>query len=211
VIGNVVGYGRKEVTIQRRRGRVYVNEHPLSNLPHVCQATLAKIVAHFDKVPIDGATGLEEWALKQKGEPRTFTWDGVTLELENGEEYPIPFFLFTGEEMNVLRPGWERWLAAEKDNAQREHESLLAQSQAQAYQQDRRASRQIAVMQLEMQAYGAGLFDLWEVRLLPAPGVPRQPLLVVVPARDSQSAVAEALRRNPGFVADAVCEVTRTF
>ena len=70
VIGNVVGYGRKEITIQRRRGRVYVSDQPLSKLHHVCQATLAKIVAHFDKVPIEGAGGLEQWALKaERGAP----------------------------------------------------------------------------------------------------------------------------------------------
>ena len=64
-------------------------------------------------------------------------------------------------------------------------------------------------MQLQMQAYDAGLFDLWEVQLWPGPGVDRSPLVVVVPARDSRSAAQEAIQRNPGFTAGAVVKVSR--
>ena len=83
------------------------------------------------------------------------------------------------------------------------------QAQAQAYQQDRAANQQIAMMQLQMQGYQAGLFDLWEVQLFPGRGVASPPFLVVVPARDSRSAAAEAVRLNPGFAAGAVSKVRR--
>jgi hypothetical protein len=72
-------------------------------------------------------------------------------------------------------------------------------------------NQQIAVMQLQMQGYQAGLFDLWEVRLFPGPGVASPPLSVVVPARDSRSAAMEAVRRNPGFVAGPVGKVRRQY
>jgi len=62
-----------------------------------------------------------------------------------------------------------------------------------------------------MQGYQAGLFDLWEVRLFPRPGVVSPPLSVVVPARDSRSAAAEAVARNPGFVAGPVGRVRRRY
>lgn len=209
VIGKVVAYGRRDLTIQRRRGKIYVNDRLLSNLPDMYRKMLPKIVAYFEKTPINNEAELEAWVLKQKGQARTFTCEGVMLELENGDEYGVPFFFFAPEEMKILQPGWDRWLAAANNQAQREHHEFLLQSQAQAYQQDRQASQQIAMMQLEMQAYSAGLFDLWEVRLFPGPGVASPPLSVVVPARDSRSAAAEAVQRNPGFIVGPVARVSR--
>jgi len=209
VIGKVVNYGRRDLTIQRRRGKVYANDHLLSNLPEVYRKMLPKIVAHFENAPINSQEEFEAWVLKQKGQARTFTCDGVMLELENGDEYGVPFFFFAPDEMKILQPGWDRWLAAANDKAQQEQHAFLLQSQAQAYQQDRQASQQIAMMQLEMQAYTAGLFDLWEVRLFPGQGMASPPLTVVVPARDSRSAAVEAMRRNPGFVVGPVARVSR--
>jgi hypothetical protein len=64
-------------------------------------------------------------------------------------------------------------------------------------------------MQLQLQAYDAGLFDLWEVHLIPAPGIRSGPLSVVVPARDSRAATAMALQQYPGFISGAVRRVSR--
>ncbi|MHB1036668.1 MAG: hypothetical protein ACYC35_15525 [Pirellulales bacterium] len=60
-----------------------------------------------------------------------------------------------------------------------------------------------------MTGYQARLFDLWEVRMFPKPGVASPPLTVVVPARDSRMAMIEALSRNPGAVVGAVGRVSR--
>jgi hypothetical protein len=211
VVGRVVGYGKKDVTIQRRRGKIYVNDRLFDNLPEVYQKMLPKIVAHFEKTPIDDQRGLESWVMKLRGEPRTFTCEGVILELENGDEYGIPFFFFSEDDLKILRPGWTRWLAAEQDRNRRDQESFLVQTQAQAYQQDRMVNQQIAMMQLQMEGYQAGLFDLWEVQLFPGPGVASPPLIVVVPGRDSRYAAAEAVRLHPGFVAGAVGKVRRYY
>jgi hypothetical protein len=209
VIGRVVDYGRKEVTIQERFGSIYVNDRLFENLPEVYQKTVCKIVSHFENVTIPETRELKAWVRKLRGEPRTYTCDGVLLELENGDHYSVPFFLFSEEDQKLLRPGWDRWLAADKDRAKKEHESFLLRSQAQAYQQDQTANRQIAMMQLQMQAYQAGLFALWEVELFPGPGVRGAPLWVVVPGRDSRAAAMEAVRQNPGYVAGAVAKVQR--
>jgi hypothetical protein len=211
VVGRVVDYARKDVTVQQRRGKTYVNDRLFDNLPEVYRKMLPKLVAHFEKTPIDDKRGLDAWAMKLRGEPRTFTCEGVMLELENGDQYGVPFFFFSNDDLKVLQPGWQRWLASEKDRARQEQESLLLQAQAQAYQQDRMVNQQAAMMQLQMQGYQAGLFDLWEVRLFPGPGVASAPLCVVVPARDSRTAVAEAVRRNPGFVAGPVSKVRRKY
>jgi len=37
---------------------------------------------------------------------------GCTVELENGDQYGVPFLFFSDADLEVLRPGWERWLAA---------------------------------------------------------------------------------------------------
>ena len=45
---------------------------------------------------------------KLRGEPRTYTCEGVVLELENGDEYGVPFFFFSEDDLKTLSPGWQR-------------------------------------------------------------------------------------------------------
>jgi len=209
VVGRVIDYGRKDVTLQRRRGKLYVNDRLFDNLPPAYRELMPHLVAHFENVPIDGKKGLDAWVLKQHGQPRTFSCEGVKLELENGDEYLIPFFAFADADLEVLQPGWHRWQAADQDRSKQEHQSFLLQSQAHAYQQDQMAKQQISMMQLQMQAYEAGLFALWEVELLPAPGQRLSPMIVVVPGRDSRMAAAEASAKYPGYVVGAVVKAER--
>ena len=211
VVGKVVDYARRDVTIQRRRGKIYVNDRLFDNLPDLYQKALPRIVAHFEKAEIPDRAAFEAWVLSLRGQPRTFTFEGVVLEVEGGDEYTVPFFFLADADRKSLQAGWERWLAAEKDRAKQEQEAFLLQSQAQAYQQDHMADREIAMMQLQLQAYQAGLFDLWEVRLIPQRPAAGPPLWVVVPGRDSRSAVAQALQMNPGYAAGAVSRVTRRY
>ena len=205
----ILEYGRRDMTIQRRRGKIFVNDHLFDNMPLVKQTMVPQIIEHFEKTKIDGKKGLEEWILKLKGEPKTYTLDGVMMELENGDEYGVPFFFFSDEDQKILKPGWDRWLAGDKQREKQEHESFMLQQQAQAYQKDRQVSQQISMMQLQMTGYEAGLFDLWEVQLFPGPNVPKQPLCVVVPARDSRQAAMTAMQRNPGYQAGAAAKVRR--
>ena len=104
-------YARKDITLQRRRGRIYVNDRVFENLPEMYQLMLPKIVAPFERINQPDRSGLESWLVRQKGAPRTFTIDGVIMELENGDEYVLPFFFFSNEDLQVLQPGWETWLA----------------------------------------------------------------------------------------------------
>jgi hypothetical protein len=209
VVGSVVDYGRRDVTIQRRHGRIYVNDRPYDTLPEIRRKMLPKIVSYFEKIDFNDERAFKSWVDKLRGEPRTYTCEGVDLELANGEEVGVPFFFFSEHDLKLLQPGWDRWLAADKDQAKKEHESFLLRSQAQAYHQDQAANHQIAMMQLQMQAYQAGLFDLWDVELFPGRGVSGGPLVVVVPARDSRAAAEEAMRLNPGYVSGAVAKVIR--
>lgn len=204
VVGKVVDFTRKDVTIQRRRGRIYVNDRAFDNLPAIYQAMLPRIVNHFDRInPVD-KSGLETWAVRQRAQPRTFQLEGVVMEFEGGDEYAIPFFFFAPEDLALLQGGWNEWLDAHDDFNRREQQSFLLQSLAAARQRDAQVQHEIAMMQLKLQAVEAGFTSLWEVTLYPDRGNPNPPQWVVVPGRDSRQATANALDQNPGFVAGPV-------
>ena len=215
VIGRVVEYGRRNLTIQRRRGKLYVNDRLLSNYADLQQKMLPKIVAHFEQIDIEDEKDLDKWVItKLKGEARTYGVEGVIMELENGDEYGVPFFFFSDDDLRVLEPGWHRWLAADKAReaeaeakADKERESFMLQAQAQAYQRDRQVAQQMKMMELELLATAAGATDLWEVQLRPGPGVAAYPRIVVVPGRNSNDAKRIAMRRFPGFTAGSVAQV----
>ncbi|QDV83733.1 SHD1 domain-containing protein [Stieleria magnilauensis] len=198
--GRIIGFDKHGVTIQRRLGKVYVNNQRFDKMPGVYRAIIPKLVEQFTSEEIDGEKGLEDWAREQRGKPRTFECAGVMIELEDSNLYCVPFFLFTDEVFTMLKPGWERWLAAKEDYDEKEKESFLLQAQSRAYEQQQMRARQIQQLQLNLQAYDAGLFDLWEVTMYPQAGGYGIPLSVVVPATDSQQAAAVAHQQNPSYV-----------
>ncbi len=198
--GRIVGFDKHPVVIQRRLGKVYVNSRRFDKMPGVYRAIIPKIVEHFTGEEIAGETEFEAWAKKLKGEPRTFECAGVMIELEDDDLYCAPFFLFTDEVMELLKPGWERWLAAKDDYEAKEKESFLAHAQTEAYQRQQMQARQIQQLQLDLQAYDAGVFELWEVTMKPPPGVYGMPLSVVVPARDNIQAAQIAKHQNPNYL-----------
>jgi hypothetical protein len=211
IVGQVVGYGRKDVTIQRRRGKVYVNDRLLTTLPEIYQRFIPKVIEHFDRIQLPDAKAFDEWMLKQKATPRTFHCEGVSIELENGEEYSVPFFFFTAEDNKLLQPGWEQWLSYQADHERQEKENFYLQSQAIAYQQqqaqERQFNRRIAMMQLDLLAVNAGVTSMWEVYLEPPFGVRGYPQNVVIIARDSDQASNAALQKFPGYVVVAVSKI----
>ena len=174
-----------------------------------------KIVAHFEEAEIDGKKGLEAFILKQKGAAVPFICEGVLLEVENGDEYAVPFFFFSPEDLEVLEPGWKAWLAKEDEQEDRdrqeqeqEKQRLMLQSLAEAYQRDKQVERQISVMQLEMLAVGAGVTDLWEVRLFPGPNVNGPPVSVVV-LRATAAQPCNRCTQYPGYVNGPARRVNR--
>jgi hypothetical protein len=207
--GRVVDYANVDMTIQRRRGRIYVNDRVLDNLPEFYQQLIPQIVAHFENLQRADRRALESWLVRQRAQPRTFRLEGVVLEAENGDEYAVPFFLFSDEDLKLLRAGWNEWLAAhgQKDYGARDDHAFLLRSLAAARQRDQLVQREIALMSLKLQKIQAGITSLWEVTLYPATGQGGPPQWIVVPARDSRQAAAAALQQNPGFVAGPVRRV----
>lgn len=209
LVGRIVDYTTRDMTLQRRRGRIYVNDRVLDNLPEFYQQLIPKIVATFENLQRADRASLETWLVRQRAQPRTFRLDGVVLETESGDEYAVPFALFSDEDLKVLRPGWEKWLAAHDSNelSAQEDRAFLLRSLAATRVNDRQVQRQIAMMQLQLQAVQAGLTSLWEVTLYPVAGSHEPPLWVVVPGRDSRQATETALQQNPGYVAGPVRRV----
>jgi hypothetical protein len=212
VVGRIVDYANRDITLQRRHGRNYVNDRRLENLPEFYQRLIPKIVAHKEELPRADLRGLRAWLVRQRGVPRTFHVDGIVMEAENGDEYAIPFFLFSEEDQRWLTPRWDAWNEATRSKeygVQREIVFLL-ESLAAARQRDREILHDVAALKLQMQAVQAGVTSLWEVTLWPAPDQPGLPAWVVVPARDSRQATAAALEQHPGFVAGPVRRVSRS-
>jgi hypothetical protein len=214
VTARVVDYGRRNVTIQRRRGKVYVNDRLYENLPGVPQKVVLRIVSHFEGMPIESKKDLNEWIVKLKAAPKTYTVDGVMLELENGDEYGVPFFLFSDEDLKVLEPGWKTWLAANdakeqasETQAAKEREAFLLQEQAEAYQRDREAERQMKEYELSLLEAEAGVTDIWEVELRPRGGGYSK--MVVVSGRNSDVASRAAQAKFPNTIVVGVAKLSR--
>lgn len=209
LVGRIVDYASRDVTIQRRRGRIYVNDRVIENLPEFYQRIIPQIVAQFEGLQRADRRSLEDWLVRQRGAARSFHLDGVTLETQNGDEYAVPFALFSDTDVKLLKPRWNDWFAAQRssDFATQEDRAFLLRSLAAARQRDQQVQREIALMQLKMQAVAAGVTSLWEVTLYPTAGQSGSPLWVVVPGRDSRQATAAALEQNPGYVAGPVRRV----
>ena len=131
------------------------------------------------------------------------------MEFENGDEYSIPFFMFSNEDQAVLKQGWSSWLSVQDDHSQRDDHAFRLEALASSYARNEEQNRQIALMNLNMQAINAGLTAAWEVTLYPARGNPNPPMWVVMPGRNSAEAAANAVNNHPGYVAGPVRRISR--
>jgi hypothetical protein len=209
LVGRIVEFTQRDMTLQRRRGRIYVNDRVFENLPEFYQKLIPQIVAQSERLQRADRASLEAWLVRQRGQPRTIHLEGVVLEAENGDEYGVPFSMFSDEDVKLLKPRWSDWqtAAGKKDYQQQEDHAFLLRSLAAARQRDQLVKREIAQLQLGLQAVQAGVTSLWEVTLYPAPGRNGRPLWVVMLGRNSRQATEAALQRNPGYVAGPVRRV----
>jgi hypothetical protein len=208
LVGRVVGYAHRTLTVERRGGNIYVNDRLFDNLPQVYQMLIPKIVAHQANLVKDNKQALEDWLVSLKGQPQTFTIEGVLFELEGGDRYVVPFFFFSDADQALLKPGYEQWLAAhmKKQYEQRDNQEFLVQSLIAARQQDQQIQQQIAQMQM-VQNVAIGATQLWEVTLYPGRGTAGSPQWVTMPGINSRDASAAALNQYPGYVAGPVRKI----
>lgn len=231
VNGRVVDFAQEEVKIERNLGRIEVNGQRFDELPGVYQAIVPKVVGHFEGAELETKRDLMSWMNRQAGgaRSRSYKVDGVLLELEGGERYAVPLFLFSAGDESTLKPAWERWAAAHvtNDEPAKEEESmnLRAQSQSMANNPDMAENQQLALdmqrnqqlgqiaqiqqLQLQTQAYNAGLFDLWKVNMAPPNGDWSMQQQVVVPGRNSDEASNTAMQQHPGWRITGVAKARR--
>jgi hypothetical protein len=72
LVGTVVDYTRTKVTIQRRRGRIYVNDRRFDALPPIHQSVVIKMVGHFEQIADVDRDKFTQWVMQQRGQPRVF-------------------------------------------------------------------------------------------------------------------------------------------
>lgn len=216
VQGRVVQYGRRKLTIQRKRGEVLVNDQPLEDIQPIQQLVLYRTLSALEGKSIENRQDVEEWARTLGGDRKTYPLEGVLMELDSGDRVAVPFLLFSEDDLAVLRPGWERWREADEDERAKGRESLYMQTEAMRYQQALQAEQQyraeqqqIQLLRLNMLAANTGLTSIWEVGLRPRPGVYGRPITVMVTAQNSQLATAMALQQYPAYVVYGVRRASR--
>jgi hypothetical protein len=209
--GKIVDFADRDLTIDRRRGRIFVNDRLMNNLPEFYRQLVPHIVAQQEKLPAATGRALRTWLIAQGDKPHIFHVQGVVIEDAGGDEFAVPFFLFSDADLKLLQPGWDEWLAAhgKQDYEAEDDHGFLLRSLAAARQQDHEVQREIALMQLTMQTIQAGVTSLWEVTLYPAAGQGGPPLWVAVTGRNNIEATDAALRAHPGYVAGPVRRVSR--
>ncbi len=210
--GRIIAFGRRDVEIRRTAGVVTVNGTALSRLGDFYQYLIPKIVANHADPSVQTPQDVLAWLRRQQGEPPAISVEGVLMKMEDGSELAVPFFLFSSEDLEILRPGWEQWKSDAASEADRNREDFLVRLQADQYQRQRDAEtnrERIQMMQLEMMAANAGVIGIWEVLLRPLPGVFAREMSVMVPARNSGQAEQLALQRYPGFATAGVRRASR--
>lgn len=195
----VLAFGRKDATIARVRGKVVVNGQAFAKTDPLQQRVILKVMSRLEGRPFNDEDQLTTWAKGLGGEAKVYPLEGVLMELESGDELAVPFFLFGSEERKILEPGWQAWVAAEKDERAQQRESLMMQQEAIAYQRDQTQRQQIEVLKLNLLAAATGATSIWEVGLTPGPGVYGRPTSVMVTARDSLTATQQAMQNYPGY------------
>jgi hypothetical protein len=208
----VIGYGTRTLVITTQSGAIQVNKTPLSRMDQIYKKMMPKIVAEFDDKSVKTESDLALWGRKLRGKEKSFTVDGVLMELENGEKIAVPLFLFSEKEREVLEAGWDTWKAESTAEDERNRESFLAEASAAEYHRSQeaaaQASQQIQLMQLSMMAVNAGIAEIWQVQMMPRPGVRARPMVVMVPAQNSGQAQALAAEKYPAFVPGATAQVS---
>ncbi|TWT92747.1 SHD1 domain-containing protein [Stieleria varia] len=203
VRGRVLAYGRKQLNVQRQLGKVMINDQPFDRLSDLKKTVVLRTLSHLEGTEMD-KTGLEKWARTLGPNIKSYPLEGVLMELESGDVIGVPFFLFSPEDLAILEPGWNQWVAQTADEEARSREDLLVQSQAAEYHRDRQQQQQMEMLKLEMIGRATGLIKVWEVLLEPAGVAYGRRIVVPVHANDSETASQMVLQQYPGYKIIAV-------
>lgn len=205
--GAVIDFVHRDLAVERRRGRAYVNDRPFQALPAAYRDIVKLLAGNKAGHKIASEAEFRLWIREAKGETIQLRCDGVLLELESGDLYPFPFESFKASDAAVLRAGWKDWIDKEHDKEAQRQASLHLQAEAAAYERSAKQLRQVNLLRLQMQEYNAGVFDYWQVEMVPKLGGRSQ--WVIIPARTSSQAQLLASRQYPAFQPSAVAKLWR--
>ena len=74
----------------------------LDKLDEIYQLMLPKVIAEYDDETVKTKEDLQKWGRRLRGKDKSFTLDGVRMELANGETIAVPLFLFSLTNENFL-------------------------------------------------------------------------------------------------------------
>ena len=209
IYGSVQEYGRRLVQVRTRGSKVYVNDRSFKNLPEFYQKLVPEIVNHFEDTKISDEKELRKWLRKQKGHEKHFTVEGVLLEFYNGDLFGVPFFLFSADDLKVLKPGWKTWLQADEDAKYHAELALRLRAETIARRRNKSETLQLQRLHVQLTAYDAGMFDLWRVIMSPPVNQRGVPVQVIVPGRDSAQAASAAREAYPAYRVGPIAKVIR--
>ncbi len=201
IAGRIVGYERKTVTLARNYSRLYVNNTPFETLNAVQKYVLLRLVGQNEWGVFQNGRAIENLLAFRKNNPLVYQVDAVVLAMPEGDLVDVPLNFFAPSDFNLLQPGWQAWLAADRDQQRQDAQIRSSQLAAANYQVNKDIDHRLQMLQFQSQ-----WFDLWEVGLMAPDG---ETTSVVVPARDSRQAQAEALAKCPNCTTQATRMISR--
>ncbi|MFG0264484.1 MAG: SHD1 domain-containing protein [Rhodopirellula sp. JB055] len=198
----ILAYGKKEYTLDRKLGAVTINGKAFSTFDPLHQKLILRVLSVLEDTSLEKESNLNQFVASFKGQPKSYTLEGVLMELASGDQIAVPFFMFSEKDLEVLQAGWENWKKYHEDDEARARENLMMRSEASHYQQSmaqQQQRQQLEVLKFNMAAVRTGLTSIWEVRIAPNPGVYGRPTSVMVSARDSLTATQMVLPNYPGY------------
>lgn len=223
-LGQLVSHDVRDITLQRRRGKLYLNDRPVENLPVEYQKLLPAAVGLWEGQELNDLEAMEKWLYSRYGyRPKTYQSEGVRMAMKNGDELVLPYVVFADADRKFLEQGGKAYREAEAE--ERQNQELYMQVRAEEYQRSqddaaaaqaeqqrqRQEDLQIKRVQLGLLGVAADVTDLWQVAMVPPGGNIYQAQLVVVPARDSRQASQMASAKWPGYVVGPVRKLNRNF
>ncbi len=208
----VLAYGQQDYTLGKSLGSVTINGKAFSRMDPLHQKIALRVLSEWEGVAMSDEADLSRFMNQRGGKEKTYPLEGVAMQLQSGDRIAVPFFLFSQQDLEALKPGWESWKQARASEREREREDLMMRTEAMEYQRRMAADaerRQMEVLKLNMLAAGTGLTSFWEVMMRPGPGVYGRPITAVVTAPNSRVATEMVLPKYPGYTLIGVRKASR--
>ena len=163
VKGRLIGFGRQDLVIKRERGKIFINDRELEELPPAYGKIVPDVVSRVDNAEIETSEELEEHLAENGAGPFTYSVEGIQLDLATGGGITVPVSLLAVSEAKQVQPALERWQAANEDDVSESErmeassrERLVLDSQERYRRRDQPRQSQLKMMELNLLAVQAG-------------------------------------------------------